>query len=252
VKTPTKTVIITGAGSGIGRHTALHLAREGYAIVAADVREATAAETASMIADAGGAAHPVAADIASAAQCASMADEAVARFGQLDALVNCAGISQPGDSLTYAAADWERMIDVQLNGAFFAAQACARHMQKRGGTIVFITSTNAEAAFPRRAAYCAAKAGVAMLTKVLAIEWAAHNLRVNAVGPAYVETAMTRQNIAAGNVSREAIERRIPLGRLAQPADVAEAVSFLLSAKAGFITGQSLYVDGGWLAYGYF
>ena len=91
-----------------------------------------------------------------------------------------------------------------------------------------------------------------MLTKVLAIEWAERRIRVNAVGPAHVATAMTQRNIAAGNVSESQINARIPLGRLAQPVDVADAVSFLLSDQAGFITGQSLYVDGGWLAYGYF
>ena len=182
-----------------------------------------------------------------------MAAAARNRFGRVDALVNCAGISQPGDSLLYSQPDWERLIDIQLNGSFFAAQAAARQMvaQGSGGAVVFISSTNAEAACPRRAAYCAAKAGVAMLTKVLAVEWAERGIRVNAVGPAYVETDMTKRNIAAGNISREAIERRIPLGRLAQPGDVADAVSFLLSDRAGFITGQSLYVDGGWLAYGY-
>jgi NAD(P)-dependent dehydrogenase (short-subunit alcohol dehydrogenase family) len=144
------------------------------------------------------------------------------------------------------------MVDVQLNGAFYFAQACAKRMIETGGAIVFITSTNAEAAFPRRAAYCCAKAGVAMLTKVLAIEWAEKGIRVNAVGPAYVATEMTQRNIAAGNVNEAQIKGRIPLGRLAQPADVADAVSFLLSEKASFITGHSLYVDGGWLAYGYF
>jgi 3-oxoacyl-[acyl-carrier protein] reductase len=91
-----------------------------------------------------------------------------------------------------------------------------------------------------------------MLTKVLAIEWAEKGIRVNAVGPAYVATEMTQRNIAAGNVSEVQIKARIPLGRLAQPADVADAVSFLMSEKASFITGHSLYVDGGWLAYGYF
>jgi 3-oxoacyl-[acyl-carrier protein] reductase len=141
---------------------------------------------------------------------------------------------------------------VQLNGAFYIAQACAKRMWDTGGTVVFITSTNAEAAFPRRAAYCAAKSGVAMLTKVLAIEWAARRIRVNAVGPAYVATEMTRNNIAAGNVNEAQIKARIPLGRLAEPADVSDTVSFLLSEQAGFITGQSIYVDGGWLAYGYF
>ena len=174
------------------------------------------------------------------------------RFGQLDGMVNCAGVSKPHDSITLPPADWARMVDVQLNGAFYFAQACAKRMMAAGGAIVFITSTNAEAAFPRRAAYCCAKAGVAMLTKVLAIEWAEKSIRVNAVGPAYVATEMTQRNIAAGNVSEVQIKARIPLGRLAQPADVADAVSFLISEKAGFITGHSLYVDGGWLAYGYF
>ena len=144
------------------------------------------------------------------------------------------------------------MVDIQLNGAFYIAQACARRMWASGGAIVFITSTNAEAAFPRRAAYCSAKAGVAMLTKVLAVEWAEKRIRVNAVGPAYVATEMTQRNIAAGNVNEAQIKARIPLGRLAQPNDVADAVSFLLSEQASFITGHSLYVDGGWLAYGYF
>ncbi|MEJ1933775.1 SDR family oxidoreductase, partial [Nostoc sp. NIES-2111] len=174
------------------------------------------------------------------------------RWGRLDGMVNCAGSSKPHDSLTLPPGDWARMVDVQLNGALYLAQACGKRMQERGGAIVFITSTNAEAAFPRRAAYCSAKAGVAMLTKVLAIEWAALGIRVNAVGPAYVATEMTKRNIAAGNASEEQIKGRIPLGRLAQPGDVADAVSYLLSDKASFVTGHSLYVDGGWLAYGFF
>jgi NAD(P)-dependent dehydrogenase (short-subunit alcohol dehydrogenase family) len=248
-----KTVIVTGAGSGIGQAVSLQLAREGWSVLAADLNGQSAAATASQITAANGAAASVAVDIAQPPACADMVAVAATAFGRVDGLVNCAGISQPGDSLSYPQSDWERLIDIQLNGAFYAAQAVGTRFVKQGagGAIVFISSTNAEAAFPRRAAYCAAKAGVAMLTKVLAIEWAAHRVRVNAVGPAYVETEMTRRNIAAGNVSREAIEHRIPLGRLAQPGDVADAVSFLLSDRAGFITGQSLYVDGGWLAYGY-
>jgi NAD(P)-dependent dehydrogenase (short-subunit alcohol dehydrogenase family) len=191
-------------------------------------------------------------DITHPESCDRAAQAAIDRFGQLDGLVNCAGISSPHDSISLAPADWARMVDVQLNGSFYIAQACAKRMWDHGGAIVFITSTNAEAAFPRRAAYCSAKAGVAMLTKVLAIEWAEIGIRVNAVGPAYVATEMTKRNIAAGNVNEAQIRARIPLGRLAEPADVADAVSFLLSDHAAFITGQSLYVDGGWLAYGYF
>jgi 3-oxoacyl-[acyl-carrier protein] reductase len=211
----------------------------------------TRAKAADLVAG-GGQAIGVACDITNPDLSEHAAQAAVDRFGQLDGVVNCAGISKPHDSISLPPADWARMVDVQLNGAFYGAQACAKRMWAAGGAIVFITSINAEAAFPRRAAYCSAKAGVAMLTKVLASEWAEKGIRVNAVGPAHVATEMTERNIAAGNISEAQIKARIPLGRLAQPGDVADAVSFLLSEQASFITGHSLYVDGGWLAYEYF
>jgi 3-oxoacyl-[acyl-carrier protein] reductase len=248
-----KVIAVSGGASGIGAEVSSRLVSEGAHVVIADLNSAqAAANAASMAAREGERAIGIGCDISSPEQCESLAEAAVRHFGRLDGIVNCAGISRPHDSLTLPAQDWARMIDVQLSGAFYFAQACARHMLNNGGAVVFITSTNAEAAFPRRAAYCSAKAGVAMLTKVLAIEWAEKGIRVNAVGPAYVATDMTLRNIAAGNVTEEQIKRRIPLGRLARPADVVDAVCFLLSEKASFITGQSLYVDGGWLAYGYF
>jgi len=240
-------MVVSGGANGIGAEVSAHLAGEGARVVITDLNGAQAEARA-----AGIGAFGVACDISSPEQCEKAAQAAIDKFGRIDGVVNCAGISKPHDSMTLPPAEWARMIDVQLNGAFYFAQACAKRMRETGGAIVFITSTNAEAAFPRRAAYCCAKAGVAMLTKVLAIEWAEKGIRVNAVGPAYVATEMTLRNIAAGNVSETQIKARIPLGRLAQPADVADAVSFLLSEKASFITGHSLYVDGGWLAYGYF
>jgi NAD(P)-dependent dehydrogenase (short-subunit alcohol dehydrogenase family) len=239
-----KVIIVSGGAGGIGAEVSRRLVSEGALVVIADLRADTAAPDPHATA--------FSCDITDPAQCEALAQSAISKFGRIDGLVNCAGVSKPHDSLTLPPSDWARMIDVQLSGAFYLAQACGKHMVADGGAIVFITSTNAEAAFPRRAAYCCAKAGVAMLTKVLAIEWAEKNIRVNAVGPAYVATEMTQRNIAAGNVDEAQIKARIPLGRLAQPADVADAVLFLLSDKAGFITGQSLYVDGGWLAYGYF
>ena len=247
-----KVIVVFGGAGGIGAEAVARLAAGGARVVIADLNSAEAGATAEGILAGGGQAIGVACDITDPGQCDRAAQAAVDEFGQLDGVVNCAGISRPHDSIALPPADWARMVDVQLNGAFYAAQACARRMWDAGGAIVFITSTNAEAAFPRRAAYCSAKAGVAMLTKVLAIEWAERRIRVNAVGPAYVATEMTRRNIAAGHIDEAQIKARIPLGRLAQPADVADAVSFLLSEQASFITGHSLYVDGGWLAYGYF
>jgi 3-oxoacyl-[acyl-carrier protein] reductase len=244
-----KVILVSGGAGGIGAEVSARLASEGALVAVADLHVGEAEAKAESI---GGRAIGVGCNITSPEQCEAAVQAAIKTFGRLDGMVNCAGFSRPHDSLTLPPGDWALMVDVQLNGAFYLAQACAKQMVESGGGIVFISSTNAEAAFPRRAAYCCAKAGVAMLTKVLAIEWAERGIRVNAVGPAYVATEMTQRNIAAGNVNEAQIKGRIPLGRLAQPADVADAVTFLLSEKASFITGHSLYVDGGWLAYGYF
>ena len=249
-----RVALLTGAARGIGKGVAAQLIADGFAVVIGDVRGDAAEETAHEFVAAGARAVAAAVDVTDAAACTAGVQKALDVFGRLDVLVNSAGISAPKDTLELTPEEWRRMIDIQLNGAFFAAQAAGRAMvaQGRGGCIVQISSINAEAAFPRRAAYASAKAGVAMLVKTLAIEWATHNIRVNAVGPSHTETEMTRANIEKGNIDVAAIQRRIPLGRRATVQDVSNAVSFLVSNRAEYITGQSLYVDGGYLAYGYF
>ena len=248
-----KVAAITGGARGIGRAIAEQLAADGYAVLIADIHGEAAEQTAMELVADGVDATACQSDVTDAGACQAMIRQAVERFGRLDVLANNAGIGQPQPSLEVSPEDWRRMIDVQLNGAFFCAQAagCQMVTQNWGGSIVNITSINADAAFPQRASYVSAKAGVAMLTRVLAIEWAEHNIRVNAVGPAHTETEMTTQNIRSGRIQLEALKKRIPLGRLASVKDVANTVSFLVSDRASFITGQSLYVDGGYLAYGY-
>jgi NAD(P)-dependent dehydrogenase (short-subunit alcohol dehydrogenase family) len=245
--------VITGAARGIGRAVAQQLAGEGYAVIIADLRGEAAAETAQQMRESGLVAVSQPCDVTDPDACGALIAAAVAQFGQLDVLVNSAGVSRPCASLEVTPEDWRNMVAVQLDGVFFCSQAAGRQLvsQGQGGCIVNISSINAEAAFPRRAAYCAAKAGVQMLTKTLAIEWARYNIRVNAVGPSHTATEMTLENIRRGNFSVEEVVQRVPLGRLASVQDVANAVSFLVSDRASFITGHSLYVDGGYLAYGY-
>lgn len=246
--------VITGAAGDIGKGIAAQLASDGYAIVITDVRGDAAQSTAQAFVAQGVRAIGVQTDITDAAACAAMMQAAIDSFGRIDVFVNSAGVSSPKPTLDVTPEEWRRMIEIQLTGAFLSAQAAGRAFvqQERGGSIVFISSINAEAAFPMRTAYACAKSGVQMLTKTLAIEWAVRGIRVNAVGPSHTETDMTQQNIARGVIDVETIKRRIPLGRLARVEDVANAVSFLCSDKASFITGHSLYVDGGYLAYGYF
>jgi 2-deoxy-D-gluconate 3-dehydrogenase len=169
-------------------------------------------------------------------------------LGAPDVLVANAGVNVPKPALEVTEADWDRVLDVDLKGVFFSCQAVGRRMVARGkGSIVTIASQNGVIGYPYRAAYCAAKAGVVNLTRVLALEWAAQGVRVNAVGPTFVDTPLTRVTLSNPEL-RSDIVGRIPLGRLGTPEEVANAVLFLASPAASLITGTCLLVDGGWTA----
>lgn len=240
-----KVAVVTGSTRGIGRAIAERFAAEGARVVV-NSRSAASAEAAAL--EIGGEAVGVDADVGSAAGAQRVVDGALDAFGGVDVMVCNAGIAMPRDSLEISEDDWRRTLDVDLSGVFFCAQRAARVMVKRGaGAIVTISSLQAFAPLARRVAYAAAKGGVVAMTRSLAAEWAPY-VRVNCVAPGYVATSMVQELVAQGRVDPEAVNRRTPFGRMAEPAEVASAVLFLASDEASFITGETIMVDGGWLS----
>lgn len=240
-----KVAVVTGSTRGIGRAIAERFAAEGARVVV-NSRSAASAEAAAL--EIGGEAVGVDADVGSAAGAQRVVDGALDAFGGVDVMVCNAGIPMPRDSLQISEDDWRRTLDVDLSGVFFCAQRAARVMVKRGaGAIVTISSLQAFAPVARRVAYAAAKGGVVAMTRSLAAEWAPY-VRVNCVAPGYVATSMVQELVAQGRVDPEAVNRRTPFGRMAEPAEVASAVLFLASDEASFITGETIMVDGGWLS----
>ncbi|MEM1345712.1 MAG: SDR family oxidoreductase [Pseudomonadota bacterium] len=241
--------LVSGAARGIGQACAEALAAEGYKPILADIEADAVQSTAqSLGADAVG----YGVDMGDPAQIEALFARIEAEHGPVAALVNNAGIALPGDFLDYDLAAFERVIAVNLTGVFAATQRAARTMVAQGikGAIVNMSSINAQVAIPAIPAYCASKGGVMQLTKAAALALAPHGIRVNAVGPGSIDTAM----MAGINANPEAMARvlsRTPLGRVGQAREVAQAVAFLASERASYITGETLYVDGGRLGLNY-
>lgn len=248
-----RVALITGAGSGLGRETASLLAARGAVVVAVDLAEPAAAETVAAL-PGGASGHLVAAgDVASQESVDAVVAAAVARFGRIDILVNSAGIAEgKSATLDQDLAHWQRIIDVNLTGSYLMCQAVARVMRDTGtgGVLLNMSSIAGVIGLPRRTAYSASKGAVSMMTRVLASEWAAYGIRVNAVAPGYIRTPLTETLMAEGRLDVDAILRRSPTGAMGTSADVAEALAFLASDQARFITGVVLPVDGAYTAYG--
>lgn len=260
-----KVAIVTGGASGMGRESSIRLAREGASVVVAGLPDdERGAETVGLVEDAGGQAVYVGVDVTREADCDAMAEAALEHFGRLDLCIAAAGISHAG----YVSGEvtegepllggshrhvihkpveyWEKVLAVNLTGVMLTNRAVARRMiaQGEGGSIVNISSGAAKAPIRGMADYCVSKAGVWMMTRVLALELAPNDIRVNTVAPGLIDTPMT----LAVTTDEERRQRRIegiPLHRLGEPADIAEAALFLLSDQSSYITGQILHPDGG-------
>jgi 2-dehydro-3-deoxy-D-gluconate 5-dehydrogenase len=247
-----KISVVTGAGSGLGLATAHTLAAEGAAVAVTELpgRIDRAEATVESITAQGGNAFSVALDVTSLQSIEAAVSHIVARQGRLDILVNNAGLNIAKAAFDVTEDDWDRVVDVNLKGLFFMAQAAGRAMRDQsppGGVIINISSIMGLVGYYNRAAYCSSKAGVVNLTRVLAIEWAEHDIRVNAVCPTFVETELNRHLFADASFRNEILSRT-PLKRLGTPEEVAAAVVFLASPAASLITGHALAIDGGWTA----
>ncbi|MDO6441441.1 SDR family NAD(P)-dependent oxidoreductase [Marinobacter sp. 2_MG-2023] len=241
--------LVTGGASGLGYASAAHLASTGFRVVVLDRSERAASKAAEQL----GVGHlSFCVDVTSEEAVERTIAEIVGKCGRLDVAISAAGIPDSFNAtVDQDVDDWRRLIDVHLTGSYLIARAAGRQMLRQGsGAIVQFSSVAGVSGLPRRNAYTAAKTGIIGLTRSLACEWAQSGVRVNAVLPGYIETPFVEQLASEGKLDRDVLRRRTPMGRLGRPEDIAQAVGFLCSSAAAYITGIVLPVDGGWCAYG--
>jgi len=251
-----KVALVTGAGSGIGRATALVLAREGARVAVCDINLKGAEATVAQIAAKGGVAAACRLDVADEAQWTATVEAVRQAHGGLHALVNNAGVELVKPILDTTLADWRKLMAVNLDGVFLGIRAAAPAMlDSGGGAIVNISSIAGMRGYNRQAAYCTSKGGVRILTKAAAVEFAERGwpIRVNSVHPGVIDTPMLDDMMAGRSAAqraagRDKLKAMMPINRLGEPADIAEAVLYLVSDAAKFVTGVELPVDGGLLA----
>lgn len=255
-KLENRVALVTGAAQGIGRGCADRLARDGAAVLLADIdaeRGKQAAEEIARSHDAGGRVGFVVCDTGDGEQVRAAVDRAVGEFGGLDICVANAAIVHAADFLELEEDDFDRVLRVNLKGVFLTGQAAARAMvaDGRAGAIVNMSSINAQVALPNQVPYCVAKGGIQQLTRVMALSLAPHGIRVNAVGPGSIATDMLRTVLSSDPDARAKVLSRTPMGRLGEVEEIAAVTAFLASDDASYVTGHTLYADGGRLALNY-
>ncbi len=241
-----KVAIVSGAGSGIGRAIAVTYAKEGAKVIVADINESHADETVKIIQENGGDAFTVKADSSIAAENKKLVEIAVEKYGRLDLACNNAGIGGPAKPTgEYEPEEWDKVIALNLNGVFYACRYQLEQMEKNGGgSIINIASMHGQVAAPNSPAYTASKHAVVGLTKNIAAEYAAKNIRCNAIGPGYIETPLLSANL--DQKSKDAIAAKSPINRLGTSQEIADLVAFISSDKSSFTTGSYIIADGGY------
>lgn len=244
-----KIAIVTGASQGIGLACAQRLVREGARVMLVDIR----AEVEQAAASLGDAARFFRADVGIKQEVDAMIAATLDAFGRIDILINNAGVTHAADFLDLEEDDFDRVLRINLKSMFLCSQAAARDMVKRGegGCIINMSSVNAELTIPNQVPYVVSKGGVNQLTRVASIALAQHGIRVNAIGPGTILTELAKQAVLGSPEARHTILSRTPLGRCGEPEEVASIAAFLASDDASYMTGQTLYADGGRMALNY-
>ena len=248
VATDPRVTVVTGGGSGVGRATAVRLARRGDAVCVCDLSEAGVNETAGLIRSEGDAVLTGILDVRDQAQVRAWVAEILQRFGKIDCLFSNAGVNARSPVADMTLAQWSLLIDTHVTGTFNFCQAVLRGMvERRSGSIVITSSDFAIIGVPNAANYCAAKSALYSLAKSLALEFASYGIRINAIGPGPIDTPLLRAGRTPEEYEnvRRSFETRLPIKRLGRPEEAAAVVDFLLSERAGFITGQLIQPNGG-------
>ena len=243
--------LVTGASQGLGAAIAMRLARDGYDLVVTELTREPLADIVGRIEAAGAKALPLVLDVREQRSVEDVFEQATRSLGGLDVLVNNAGVTQRRDAIDVTREEWQAVMDVNLTGTFFMCRQMARHLlaRKSPGAIVSLASTHGVVSLAQRSTYGISKGAIIHMTRMLAFEWAAHGIRVNAVAPGTIETPSRAAYFAENPEARTAMLARVPAGHFGTPEDVAGAVAYLAGPDGAFVTGQTVILDGGLTTY---